>query len=390
MKDLEIIIVDEGDKDRCREIIDYFEARDPRIVAPHQKNGGYGASCNLGIAMARGEYISIIESDDYIDLDMYEKMYEYAAALDADVVKIPFREYFQNGSSHDCSYRTYLSNCLPKNKTFSMKEFGQLLEVHASLWSGIYRREYLNKYNIRFVEAKGAGYVDVGFRIDTLINSNKIAYLDSPFYNYRVDSENSSTNSFKLAPMIQRWTEQHKMFEAIYDDYSNYYGGHLIIDEYLNTVGWLFLIDATQEEYDQISANLESVSVEMIEKSHALNKKQKKDLILFKKDPNKFRKHVKMTRCLRNMSISVNRVLDKFSDIHTLMWFFITMLSVILFRCMIYFHPDTVIANNYISAFGDGVALLSFLGCMACFGAKITRRFFGKLKDIYKRRQNIY
>ncbi|MBR1485874.1 MAG: glycosyltransferase, partial [Synergistaceae bacterium] len=153
MEELEIIIVDEGEKDRCREIIDYFEAHDPRIVAPHQKNGGYGASCNLGFDLAHGEYIAIVESDDWIEPEMYEEMYAYAKALDADVVKTPYSEYFSNGFKRDCNYRKAVSDALPQNTCFSMKEYSKLLAVHASLWSGIYKTEYMKKNNIRFVKA---------------------------------------------------------------------------------------------------------------------------------------------------------------------------------------------------------------------------------------------
>ena len=91
LEEIEIIIVDEGLEDRCREIIDFYEKTDPRVVAPHKNNGGYGASCNLGMEMAKGEYIAIVESDDWVESEMYEEMYKYAKALDADVVKIHAR-----------------------------------------------------------------------------------------------------------------------------------------------------------------------------------------------------------------------------------------------------------------------------------------------------------
>ena len=78
------------------------------------------------------------------------------------------------------------------------------MEIHASLWSGLYRTSYMRENKIQFIQAKGGAYVDVGFRIDTLIHSEKIAWLDKPYYNYRVDSEGSTTNNFKIGPMIYR------------------------------------------------------------------------------------------------------------------------------------------------------------------------------------------
>lgn len=86
-------MVDEGDRDACRFIIDHYEQNDKRVKAIHEKNGGYGASVNKGMEIAVGEYISIIESDDFIEPTMYEEMYNYAKKLDADVVKTPYYEY---------------------------------------------------------------------------------------------------------------------------------------------------------------------------------------------------------------------------------------------------------------------------------------------------------
>ena len=393
MEELEIIIVDEGDKDRCREIIDYFEAHDPRIIAPHQKNGGYGASCNLGFQIAKGEYISIIESDDFIDRDMYEIMYEYAKTLDADVVKTPYKEFFQNGVIRDCQYRSFLNECLPENKTFSMKEYGQLLEVHASLWSGIYKRSYLKEKNIRFAEAKGAAYVDVGFRIDTLINSEKIAWLNHAFYNYRVDSIGSSTNTFKLAPMINRWKEQHKKFNEIYEEYTKYYAPHILLDEYLNTVGWLNLIDATDEEYKEIHQNLARTDLDIIKNSSALSLKQKDDLILFIQDPSKFKRQARVKRNLKNISTKVMIILDKLSNTILLFWFFIMTFSAVLAQIMIGINLNLEERIPILLFRLSGtIGFLSFLGCVICCIGKSIRKLYHTILEYYnkKREKKLY
>lgn len=288
LRELEIIIVDEGDMDRCREIIDEFERNDPRIIAPHQKNGGYGASCNLGLDMARGEYVAIVESDDFLEPSAYEEMYAYASSLGADVVKTPYYKFYSDGDRYDCPYRTYLKAHLPQGRTFSAKEFGHLLGVHASVWSALYKRTYMEENRIRFVEARGAAYVDVGFRIDTLIHTDQIAYLDKPFYNYRIDNGNSSTNNFSMKQMIQRWKEAHEKFGADNDDYDSFYGPFLIFDEYLNSVAWLDRIEITEEEQKGMLRNLGFVKEKVIKGSPILTKKQKNELINFKLDSKKY------------------------------------------------------------------------------------------------------
>ena len=74
LKDFEIIIVDEGDKDACRYIIDHYEQADKRVIAIHEKNGGYGASVNKGFDIAKGEYIGIVESEPLIMNIGHKKM----------------------------------------------------------------------------------------------------------------------------------------------------------------------------------------------------------------------------------------------------------------------------------------------------------------------------
>lgn len=303
LEELEIIIVDEGDMDRCREIIDYFEAADPRVVAPHQKNGGYGASCNLGIEMARGEYLAIVESDDFIEPEMYEEMYAFAKALGTDVVKTPYYEYFSDRERRMCKYQGFMRDNMPAGNVFSMKDFGELLQVHASLWSGLYKTSYIHEHKIKFVEAKGAAYVDVGFRIQTLIHSDRVAWLDKAYYNYRIDSENSSTNNFKFMPMLDRWKEVHEYFSSCQEDYDKYYGKYLILDEYLNTLGWTSLIEISEDELKKLIANLAYTKEDIIENSSALDREQKKELLEFKKDPMLAIEKMQQKARLRNRNV---------------------------------------------------------------------------------------
>lgn len=97
MKDIEVILLDQGEIDACRAIIEMYMAGglkyDSRVIAVHKQNNGYGAKVNMGLDIANGEYISIVEPDDFIDSTMFEEMYEYAKKLDADVVKAPYYEY---------------------------------------------------------------------------------------------------------------------------------------------------------------------------------------------------------------------------------------------------------------------------------------------------------
>ena len=85
-KDIELIIVDDGSPDKCPAICDTFAQMDERVKVIHKVNGGVSTARNAGLEIATGDYIAFVDSDDYIELDMYEKMISKAVEYDCDVV----------------------------------------------------------------------------------------------------------------------------------------------------------------------------------------------------------------------------------------------------------------------------------------------------------------
>lgn len=86
LRDIEIILVDDGSPDRCGEIAECYAVEDDRIKVVHRVNGGLGPARNSGMEVASGEYIGFVDSDDWIEADMYERLYGAAKACDADIV----------------------------------------------------------------------------------------------------------------------------------------------------------------------------------------------------------------------------------------------------------------------------------------------------------------
>lgn len=378
MSELEIIIVDEGELDRCREIIDFFEANDPRIVTIHQKNGGYGASCNLGMDIAKGEYLAFVESDDFIELEMFEEMYEYAKQLDADLLKTPFYDYYSDGMRFDCVYRKLITESLPAKHCFSAKEFGGFLHIHASLWSCIYKNSYMKEKNIRFVEAKGAGYVDCNFRVDTVIQTNRLAWLDKPYYNHRVDAEGSSTNNFRLKVMLQRWKEVHESMTQ--EDYLKYYGPYLIIEEFYSSLCKPWMMKVTKEEYELMAYNLSFSTEEMIKNSPVLDPYQRRDLLELKLMPEKFKRRVVYQRVKNKFKNLFENMLNTISNPVLLFWLFIGFITSVVAEQII------VIPEN-ISTYMFGRI---FLICIyICFTGKLVRKVYSIILNV-KRKYKIH
>ena len=86
LKEIEIILVDDGSPDNCPQICDDYVKKDSRIKVVHKTNGGLSSARNAGIEIATGDYIGFVDSDDYIELDMYEKMYNIAIENNVDFV----------------------------------------------------------------------------------------------------------------------------------------------------------------------------------------------------------------------------------------------------------------------------------------------------------------
>ena len=310
LNEIEVILIDEGDIDECRAIIDMYETgikKDKRIKTIHEKNGGYGASVNKGIDIAKGEYISIIESDDFIKSDMYEKLYSYAKNLNADVVKLPYFEYSDKTSDSNeeilpCFFMDEVKD-LPVNKLFSIEEYPILASIHPSFWAAIYKKSYLKEKNIRLLEAKGAGYVDNHFRLQTLCQTNKIAWYNEAFNYYRLTNENASTVLYNVSVFIKRWEDVHKFIREKIPEKWKILAPYCIKEEYANIYSKLYLCgySITNEDFEIIKNNLENYSIDDIKKS-PLHNQAKRLCLAIKKNPDKLKKFI-------NKKVSNNKVL---------------------------------------------------------------------------------
>jgi len=217
MKDLEIILIDDGGKDNCPQIIDRYAQKDNRIITIHKENGGYGQSCNVGLEIASGEYISIIEPDDYIDENMFSDLYPIAKDNDVDIIKTPYILNYQgNESRHEQKLFPVQEDFIKPKKILTLKESPQFLQMHPSIWSCLYKNEFIKKHNIKFEEAPGAGWTDNPFQVQTMCLADKIYYHNKPYYYWRV-LKWCDLKDFNI-PM-QRTEEIHKwLFKNNIDD----------------------------------------------------------------------------------------------------------------------------------------------------------------------------
>lgn len=179
-KNLQIILVDDGSTDFSGKICDVYAEKDNRITVVHQKNAGAGAAKNTGLELIDGDYFSIIDSDDYIELDMYEKMVNSLEKYNADIVQCLFKDVFVN-DSFDRKYK--LKGNYPKvltSKRF-LKEY--LYDwKYAIFWNKLFKSSLLKE--IRF--PVGRKIDDEFFTYKLVCNAKKVVNIDNILHNYRM------------------------------------------------------------------------------------------------------------------------------------------------------------------------------------------------------------
>ncbi len=193
LKDIEIICINDGSKDSSLDIIKRYASKDKRIKIIDKENSGYGDSMNQGLKKATGEYIGIVESDDFIELDGFEKLYSIATKYNVEVVKSNFYEYFTEKHKDDGKSNMFLPTEI--NKVIDPRKNRHVFYEQPSIWSAIYKNEFLKKNDIDFLPSPGASYQDAGFNFKVWATARRAYFVDDAFLHYRQDNPNSSVKS---------------------------------------------------------------------------------------------------------------------------------------------------------------------------------------------------
>lgn len=206
LKEIEFILLNDGSTDESPRIIRDFAKGDSRFVVVNKENSGYGDSMNQGLAKAKGEYIGILESDDFAEPDMFEKLYKLVKKHDADVAR---SNYFYHTEQGDIVHESIKD----QPAAASLKKNHNILFEEPAIWSGLYRRGFLQENGIRFLPTPGASYQDTGFNIKALSMANKIAYTKMAYLHYRTDNSSSSVKSkAKLEAVKKEYAEIDRFF----------------------------------------------------------------------------------------------------------------------------------------------------------------------------------
>ena len=183
LEDIEIIVVNDESPDNSQLIIDNYVKQYPdKVKSFVKKNGGQGSARNFGLEKATGEYIGYVDSDDYIALDMYEKLYKKAKKEKADVVICD--NFIDNNG-------VVIKEDIYRNLKYTDIQnafFGKM-----AVWNKIYKRDIITKNDIKFKEK--VWYEDLAFTLKILVNAKKVVYVDEPLYYYLIRKGSTMNNS---------------------------------------------------------------------------------------------------------------------------------------------------------------------------------------------------
>lgn len=204
-KNLEIILVNDGATDSSGDLCDKLAMIDNRIKVYHKENGGLSDARNYGVERATGEYVGFVDSDDYIDAEMYEKLYEAIKKENVDVAECSLKVIYPGKIElfTDEKYYKVLG------KTEYLEEYLTIKKIFGSVWTKLIKSDVAKK----LVFPKGKLYEDTYYAYDLINIANTFVLIDSPSYNYLM-RENSITNSkfnpriFDLIEIVEKF---HKM-----------------------------------------------------------------------------------------------------------------------------------------------------------------------------------
>ena len=186
LQEIEILVIDDGSTDGSRKIIEEFQEKYPQLIVPfYKENGGQASARNLGITYSTGEYIGFLDSDDFVRIDMFEKLYTKAISTDSDYIGCGYTDILYSGESEVVLKELVINPFCKTNREM-------FYDAIVSPFINFYKGTILRTNQIVFPE--GVIYEDTAFWVDAIPYLNKINYVYESLA-YRVRREGSTTKT---------------------------------------------------------------------------------------------------------------------------------------------------------------------------------------------------
>lgn len=223
LREIEILVINDGTQDNSQAIIDRYVKRYPQIIKSYQKeNGGLSSARNFGLTRAVGEYIAFVDSDDFVDVNMYEHMYQKAKEQDFDLVVCDFNE-LRKHTVLPCSCK--INDDLLSHDAVKKA----MIDFYPSAWNKLYRKRLLDHTHITFKE--GVWFEDVEFIYRLLPYVDTIGVVHEPFYQYLIRTGSiTATSDVRIYHYIDNW-----------NGIVEYYHKHGIYEEYREILEYCYV-----------------------------------------------------------------------------------------------------------------------------------------------------
>lgn len=205
LREIEIILIDDGSKDNSSKICDRYAERDSRIKVIHKQNQGLGMARNTGLDVAKGEYVVFVDSDDFVSTDAYKKMYDQIKRDGADMLIANY--YLYNTLNGNIKEVKAISSSkivkLTEIKKIACQIVGvnpkekELDDIGMSVWKNMYSRSFLEEHSIRFYSEREFVSEDAIFHLMAIPKMKIITMTTEPYYYYCKNGEASLSATFR-------------------------------------------------------------------------------------------------------------------------------------------------------------------------------------------------
>ena len=278
---IEIIIVNDGSTDDSYEYIKQY-LHYPQIKYIYQKNQGLGQARNVGMQNSTGDYISFVDSDDWVDLDLYQIMIQEMEKSKADIALCGIKNEYNNYISSNERYNYPITNVITGRKALCLlsKIDNNNYLISPVVWNKIYNKELLSKYNLHFL--KRSYWEDDVFSFQTFMEANSVCVVSDVFYHY-YQRDGSITKNFSKKHVDDLIDAFRILYKYVDDDDHSIININSILDNY----------------FDRATTSL----MNMLFLSESSNKSQKEFIIYFFQ---KFTKYFSLEKAL--IYLDTNRI----------------------------------------------------------------------------------
>lgn len=230
----EVILVDDGSSDGSESIVDRYAGADARVIAVHQRNAGQCRARNVGMDVARGEYVTFCDNDDLVLPGFVSQNYTFAKEHEADCVRFGFAYLTISEAGTVVRKRTYCPDSIEIfNRGWVASHANKICYGIDGVWTGLYRRTVIEKHSIRFNEAFRSGYEDFLFNDEFMVHADSYALNPKVYYVWqqRMSHSTSATVSQNgLDSVATVLAYEHEMFRlaGLLDDDPAFCARHLM------------------------------------------------------------------------------------------------------------------------------------------------------------------